>query len=47
MRGNDQPIQVFEVSTAKTAPFIPADKDSEMSAAFKAVVEKLKAKMGD
>jgi class 3 adenylate cyclase/pSer/pThr/pTyr-binding forkhead associated (FHA) protein len=47
MRGNDQPIQVFEVSTAKTAPFVPADKDSDMSAAFKAVVDKLKAKMGD
>jgi class 3 adenylate cyclase len=45
MRGSDQPIQVFEVSYAKTAPFVQSnDKDSMMSAAFKAIAEKLKAK---
>jgi adenylate cyclase len=45
MRGSDQPIQVFEVSYAKTAPFVQGnDKDSMMSAAFKAIAEKLKAK---
>ena len=43
MRGSDQPVQVFEVSFVKTAPFIQTDKDGEMSAAFKAIAEKLKA----
>jgi class 3 adenylate cyclase/pSer/pThr/pTyr-binding forkhead associated (FHA) protein len=46
MRGSDKPIQVYEVSFAKTAPFIQQnEKDSEMSAAFKSIVERLKAKM--
>jgi len=43
MRGSDQPIQVYEVSYVKTAPFVQSDKDGEMSAAFKAIAEKLKA----
>ena len=47
MRGSDQPVQVFEVSFVKTAPFVEPDKDSKMSAAFKAIAEKLKAKMED
>ncbi len=42
MRGSDQPVQVYEVSFVKTAPFIQTDKDSEMSAAFKAIAQKLK-----
>jgi hypothetical protein len=45
MRGSEQPIQVFEVSLAKTAPFVQKDKekDNDMSAAFKTIAEKLKA----
>jgi hypothetical protein len=43
MRGNPAPIQVYEVAIIKTAPFVPTDKDSEMSAAFKSVVDRLKA----
>jgi class 3 adenylate cyclase len=43
MKGSEQPIQVFEVSTIKTSPFIQKDNDN-MSAAFKAIAEKLKAK---
>ncbi|HUH96604.1 MAG TPA: FHA domain-containing protein [Anaerolineales bacterium] len=42
MRGSDQPIQVFEVSYVKTAPFVHTDKDGEMSTAFKAIAEKMK-----
>jgi class 3 adenylate cyclase len=47
MRGSDQPVEVFEISLAKTSPFIQSeevnrDKDSEMSAAFKAIAEKLR-----
>ena len=42
MRGSDQPIQVYEVSFVKTAPFVQSDKDGEMSAAFKSIAEKLK-----
>ncbi len=44
MRGSDQPVPVFEVSFVQTAPFVQKDKDSEMSAAFKAVAERLKAR---
>lgn len=44
MRGSETPVQVFEVSFARTAPFIQRDKDSEMAAAFKAIAEKLKAR---
>ncbi len=53
MRGSEQPIQVFEVSWVKTAPFVQKEpekekeKDSEMSAAFKAVAEKLKKARGE
>jgi class 3 adenylate cyclase/pSer/pThr/pTyr-binding forkhead associated (FHA) protein len=43
MRGSDQPVQVYEVSFVKTAPFVKSDRDDEMSAAFKTVAEKLKA----
>jgi adenylate cyclase len=41
MVGIEQPIQVFEISLAKTSPFI--QEDNEMVAAFKAIAEKLKA----
>jgi class 3 adenylate cyclase len=47
MRGSEQPIQVFEVSVIKTAPFVQNEKDSEMSAAFKAIAEKLRARGGE
>jgi adenylate cyclase len=43
MRGSDQPIQVYEVTFVKTAPFVQTDKDAEMSAAFKTAAEKLKS----
>ena len=52
MRGSEKQVEVFEVSLAKTAPFVQndkekeKDKDSEMSAAFKAIAEKLKAARG-
>ena len=42
MKGSEQPIQVFEVSLAKTSPFVQIEND--MSAAFKAVAEKLRAR---
>lgn len=40
MRGSEQPVQVYEVSFVKTAPFAHTDKDGELSAAFKAATEK-------
>jgi class 3 adenylate cyclase/pSer/pThr/pTyr-binding forkhead associated (FHA) protein len=47
MRGSEQPIQVYEVSFVKTVPFVQTEKekekDSDMSAAFKGIAEKLKA----
>jgi class 3 adenylate cyclase len=42
MIGSEQPIQVYEVSTAKMLPFV--QEDNEMVAAFKAVAEKFKAR---
>jgi len=42
MRGSEQPVQVYEVSFVKTAPFVRTDKDGEMSSAFKSVTEKTK-----
>jgi adenylate cyclase len=42
MIGSEQPIQVFEVSLAKISPFVKMEDD--MSAAFKAIAEKLKAR---
>ena len=42
MVGSEQPIQVYEISLAKTSPFIQEDND--MVAAFKAIAEKLKAR---
>jgi class 3 adenylate cyclase len=42
MRGQVEPIPVFEVSLPKTAPFIL--KEDEMSEAFKDVAEKMKAR---
>jgi class 3 adenylate cyclase/pSer/pThr/pTyr-binding forkhead associated (FHA) protein len=46
MRGSEQPVQVYEVSVQKTAPFIQQnEKDVEMAAAFKNIVERLKAKL--
>ena len=41
MRGQAEPVPVFEVSQPKTAPFII--KEDDMSEAFKEVAEKLKA----
>jgi len=42
MMGCEQPIQIYEVSLAKISPFVQMEND--MSAAFKAVAEKLKAR---
>jgi len=42
MIGSEQPIQVFEVSLAKISPFVKIEDD--MSAAFKMIAEKLKAR---
>ena len=42
MVGSEQPIQVYEISLAKTSPFVQEDND--MVAAFKAIAEKLKAR---
>jgi len=42
MIGSEQPIQVYEVSLAKTLPFV--QEDNEMVAAFKAIAEKFKAR---
>jgi class 3 adenylate cyclase len=42
MTGFDQPIQVYEVSLARISPFVQIEND--MSAAFKAIAEKLKAR---
>jgi class 3 adenylate cyclase len=44
MRGQEEPIPVFEVSLPKTAPFIL--KEDDMSEAFKEIAEKLKARTG-
>ena len=43
MRGSEQPIQVYEVSFVKTAPFVHNDKDGEMSAAFKTITQRMKS----
>jgi len=43
MKGSQQPIQVYEVSFVKTAPFIHTDEDGEMSTAFKAIAQKMKS----
>ncbi len=43
MRGSEQPILVYEVSFVKTAPFVHTDKDGEMSAAFKAITQRMKS----
>jgi class 3 adenylate cyclase len=40
--GSEQPLQVYEVSLAKISPFVQMEND--MSAAFKAIAEKLKAR---
>jgi len=40
--GSEQPIQVYEVSLAKVSPFIQMEND--MSTAFKAIAERLKAR---
>ena len=42
MRGSEQPVEAFALSFIKTAPFVQADKNSDMQAAFKAIAEKLK-----
>ena len=43
MRGSEQPIQVYEVSFVKTAPFVQTDEDGEMSTAFKAIAQKMRS----
>lgn len=43
MRGSEQPVQVYEVSFVKTAPFAHTDKDGELSAAFKAINQRMKS----
>jgi len=43
MRGSEQPIQVYEVSFVKTAPFVHTEEDGEMSTAFKAIAQKMKS----
>ncbi len=43
MKGSEQPVLVYEVSFVKTAPFVHTDKDGEMSAAFKAITERMKS----
>ncbi len=43
MRGSEQPILVYELSFVKTAPFVQTDKDGEMSAAFKAITQRMKS----
>jgi class 3 adenylate cyclase len=40
--GSEQPLQVYEISMTKISPFVQMEND--MSAAFKAVAEKLKAR---
>jgi len=52
MRDSDQPVQVFEISLARTSPFVQKEevdqeKDKDMSAAFKAIAEKLRRVRGD
>jgi adenylate cyclase len=42
MKGSEQPVQAYALSVMKMAPFIQADKNSDMPAAFKAIAEKLK-----
>ena len=42
MKGSDKPVQAYALSLIKTAPFVQADKNSDMPAAFKAIAEKLK-----
>jgi len=44
VRGCEGPIQVYEVLPVKTSPFVKNDKDSTMTAAFKAVAERLKSR---
>ena len=55
MRGSEQPLQVYEVTFVKTAPFVlveddhkeqeQKEKDNEMSTAFKAIAERLKGRV--
>ena len=42
MKGSEQPIQAYTLSVMKMAPFVQANKNSDMSAAFKAIAEKFK-----
>lgn len=42
IKGSKLPVQAYELSFIKTAPFVPPDKNSEMPAAFKAIAAKLK-----
>ncbi len=41
--GLAQDIQAYALSSGKTAPFVESEKDAEMSAAFRAIAEKLKS----
>jgi class 3 adenylate cyclase len=42
MKWRAQPIQVFELTITKMAPFVDEEKPADMPAAFKAIAEKLK-----
>ena len=42
MKGSEQPIQAYTLSVMKMAPFVQANKNSDMSTAFKAIAEKFK-----
>ena len=42
MKGSEQPIQAYTLSVMKMAPFVQANKNSDMPAAFKAIAEKFK-----
>ena len=44
VRQCEGPIQIYEVLPVKTTPFVKNDKDSTMTAALKAVAEKLRAR---
>jgi len=43
MKGSEQPIQVYEVSFVKTAPFVHVDEDEGMAIAFKTIAQKMKS----
>jgi class 3 adenylate cyclase len=42
--GLEQPVQPYQLTSGKTLPFVESEQEMEMSAAFRAVAEKLKAR---